>query len=724
VGIPEKKEQTLKTKLFVLITLLAMLIACRFTTPQPILEQTEPADNALPGLSTRQAATPAPGKETIPNEGLLATALPPGYYSSSAGFSLVVPDGWKITEELAGGTIYVENETTGAMVSLEGGYSGDNCDFDYIRPLVRSSYEEYLSDIQEEDFPDGSLSDGTPLQQTQFRGQNENGIEFIIRLSYAEHGPLCYLFTTVVQQEALADTAGLDELFASLQLGSQQVLGVPRSQAVVMLSTDPTESILDPALSVGGAYGPPGLSFSGLVRLSPQLQIEPDLAQDWTVNEDGTTYTFTLKENLKFADGSPLTAEDVRYSLERAADPKTGSSVARTYLGDIQGVKEKLDGKAQEISGLKVLDERTLEIKLDGPKPYFLAKLTYPTGFVVDRRDVENDPQNWFYSPNASGPFVFQSYKEGDGSVYASNPNYHTPPKLPYVVYLYNRMGDMLSFYQAGEIDLAYPSVDQVLEIQDPAHPFHSELHNIISMCTTYLAFSNTSPPMDDANFRKALALSIDRSRLAKLFSKGLSLPAEAFFPPAMPGFNPSLPPISFDVTQAKAALAASSYAQNPREILLVDSGYAGESNPYVDALIEMWETNLGIDVRLVLVDPLEHSTALREQQGDIVPYGWCADYPDPENFLDILFHSKSEFNITGYSNPQVDELLVQARTELDPARRIELYQQAEALLLQDGAGLPMEYEGNYTLVSPRLLGWVDSPMNVPIFHLLELKQP
>jgi len=283
-------------------------------------------------------------------------------------------------------------------------------------------------------------------------------------------------------------------------------------------------------------------------------------------------------------------------------------------------------------------------------------------------------------------------------------------------------MGDPLSFYQAGEIDIAYPSVDQVLEIQNPDHPLNPDLHSIITMCTTYIGLSNSKAPMDDPNFRKALALSIDRDRLEEIFSKGLSLKAESFFPPAMPGFNPDLPPIPFDVTQAKEALEASSYAQNKREIILVDSGYAGDANPFVDALIEMWKTNLGIDVKLVLVDPLNYTEAVREQQGDIIPYGWCADYPDPENFLDILFHTESEFNVSGYSNSQVDGLLEQARTELDPAARIALYQQAEKILLEDFAGLPMEHEGSYSLISPRIAGWVDSPMNVPIFHLLDLK--
>ncbi len=719
-------------KQFIVILLTCLLLAaCRSATPSPTAQEAvQPSATALPSSTatsqpvqtTEDTATPLPTEPPTNTPPPQPSPTPQGFYASSAGFSFLLPQGWEITEELEGGSVYVVNGLTGATVVLEGGYSGEGCGFEAASQNVKTGFEQYLSDIQQEDVEDSTLADGTPLQQTQFVGINQNGVEFIIQLGYAEHGPLCYLFTTIVQKEALEETEGLDDLFSSIQLGSQQVLGVPRSQAVVMLSGDPIDKILDPALSVGGAYGPVGLSFSGLVRLSPQLQIEPDLAQDWIVSDDGTTYTFTLKENLKFADGTPLTAEDVRYSLERATDSKTGSTVARTYLGDIQGVKDKLDGKEQEISGLKVIDDRTLEIKLDGPKPYFLAKLTYPTSFVVDRGDVEKDPEKWFYSPNASGPFIYQSYKEGDGSVYASNPNYHTPPKLPYVVYLYNRMGDPLSFYQAGEIDIAYPSVDQVLEIQNPDHPLNPDLHSIITMCTTYIGLSNSKAPMDDPNFRKALALSIDRDRLEEIFSKGLSLKAESFFPPAMPGFNPDLPPIPFDVTQAKEALEASSYAQNKREIILVDSGYAGDANPFVDALIEMWKTNLGIDVKLVLVDPLNYTEAVREQQGDIIPYGWCADYPDPENFLDILFHTESEFNVSGYSNSQVDGLLEQARTELDPAARIALYQQAEKILLEDFAGLPMEHEGSYSLISPRIAGWVDSPMNVPIFHLLDLK--
>ncbi|MDP3062921.1 MAG: ABC transporter substrate-binding protein, partial [Chloroflexota bacterium] len=170
--------------------------------------------------------------------------------------------------------------------------------------------------------------------------------------------------------------------------------------------------------------------FSGLVTFDTDLKLVPDIAETWDIGPDGTVYTFRLRQDARFHDGKPVTAEDFRWSIERAADPATQSTVAEQYLGDIVGVKDKLRGKAKEISGLKVNDERTLQLTIDAPKSYFLDKLTYPTAFVLDRANVEGK-KDWTRQPNGAGPFKLASYTPGERVTLERNPNFHLgPPKL------------------------------------------------------------------------------------------------------------------------------------------------------------------------------------------------------------------------------------------------------------------------------------------------------
>jgi ABC-type transport system substrate-binding protein len=164
--------------------------------------------------------------------------------------------------------------------------------------------------------------------------------------------------------------------------------------------------------------------FSGLVGIDENLNLAPDLAEKWDVSPDGKTYTFTLRKDGKFHDGKQVTAQDVKYSLERALDPKTQSPVADTYLGDIVGARDRLANRAQEVSGVKVVDEYTVEITIDAPKPYFLWQLTYTTASIVDRANVESGGKTWADKPNGTGPFKLAS-KSTTEIVLARNDSYY-----------------------------------------------------------------------------------------------------------------------------------------------------------------------------------------------------------------------------------------------------------------------------------------------------------
>jgi oligopeptide transport system substrate-binding protein len=535
--------------------------------------------------------------------------------------------------------------------------------------------------------------------------------EIAIRVLYHKLGSQDYLITIMAAPDSMADReTTINKLIGSIEFYTPSLFATDPKETVNLLGYEPDEKELDPARTHSGASSFVGILYSGLVRLSPAMQIEADLAESWTISPDGKVYTFILRENLQFADGSPLTAEDVQKSWERAANPETESDVAATYLGDIAGFQQVVDGDADSISGLELIDERTIQVTLKEPVSYFLAKLTYPTSFVVDVS--QTDDSLWVWEPNASGPYVFSEYIEQTGMLFERNEKYHNPPEVRYLAYNLNPGGSNISLYEADRLDVAYLDSEGTLRIRDENDPLHGEWQSTASMCTSVVQMNNNIEPFDDLKVRQAFLQAIDLELYHENLFQSTNMIARTILPPAMPGYSSELAPLPFDPAAAKALLAESSYAGNLPEITVSASGYSDSQRPDVDALVEMWKTNLGVKVNVVFLDPLDFTSAAKEDHGHLVVYGWCADYPDPGNFLDILYHSESNFNVAGYSNPDVDSLLEKARSELDPATRIGLYQEAERMLIEDGAVIPLLHSVSDVLVKPRLLNFILSPIS------------
>ena len=165
--------------------------------------------------------------------------------------------------------------------------------------------------------------------------------------------------------------------------------------------------------------------FNGLVTISPDLSIELDLAESLEISEDGLQYTFTLRDDILFHNGRRVTAADVLWSIERAASPDLASPTALAYLGDIIGVREHFYGLAETIEGVQIIDDRTIRFTIDEPKPYFLAKLTYPTAFVVDQQQIESNPRGWTRRPVGTGSYRLQEWRIGERIVLRANSRFH-----------------------------------------------------------------------------------------------------------------------------------------------------------------------------------------------------------------------------------------------------------------------------------------------------------
>ena len=460
--------------------------------------------------------------------------------------------------------------------------------------------------------------------------------------------------------------------------------------------------------------------FGGLVKLNDKLQVVPDIAKSWEVSSDGKTYGFQLREGVKFHDGKPVKAGDFKYSFERVANPKTQSRVT-DYLKDIAGVHEMLDGKANAISGVTVKDDQTLQITTDQPKAYFLAKLTYPTAYVVDKDNVESG-RGWFEKPNGTGPFKLSTWRKGERIVLERNDLFYDgPAKLGRVNFLLTGAG--MTMYENNEVDISGVGLIDMDRVLDKNNPLNKELITGNSLDVFYIGFNVKLPPFDDAKVRQAFNHAVDKKKINEVVLRNLYIPAKGILPPGMPGYNQNLKGLDYDPAKAKQLLAESKYrnAAGLGRITLSTAGTAAALPPTTDAVIQMWKDNLGVEVEIQQAEWATFLQDLHRKRYQVFDIGWIADYPDPENFVDLLFHSKSEQNNPQYSNSQVDSLLEKARGEREPSARLKIYEQVEQTLVDEAPWLPLWHSKSYVLVKGYVKNYKVPPMIIPYLKDVEI---
>ena len=473
---------------------------------------------------------------------------------------------------------------------------------------------------------------------------------------------------------------------------------------------------LDPAISADMSSHTYVMQiFSGLVRLDHELNVVPDIAESWEKNPDGKTYTFHLRQGVKFHNGRGVKAADFKYSWERACDPDTGSLTAATYLGDIVGAKGMLAGEVGELSGVVIIGEYTLQVTIDAPKAYFLDKLAYPTGFVVDKANAESGV-NWWREPNGTGPFKLREWEPGQQLILERSQVYYgEPAKLQSVVFSL-LAADPMALYETGQIDVVPVYLAYIDEVSDQTNPFHLELAVTPELSLYYIGFNTVRPPFDDVNVRRAFCHAVNKERIVKVILRDMVSEAGGILPPGMPGYDEALEGLDYDVEEAEELIAASKYGDvsNLPPITLTVEGYGNSIPSYLGAIIQEWQQNLGVEISVRQLETGNFLYNLKQEKDEMFTMGWIADYPDPHNFPDILFHTGSEVNIGEYSNTTLDSLLDQAATEQDRADRLSMYQQAEQLVVDDAPCLPLFHGTNYILVKPYVKGYELSPLGIP----------
>ena len=556
-----------------------------------------------------------------------------------------------------------------------------------------------------------TLADGSTAMRADIAYRDNRG-DAVRRVQVAHRGGLTFvLVLSTPATELESQRNAFEKMLASFTSFPPAPYGIARDRAFTMPLGEP--ATLDPAIvrDTTTRLYVSGL-FSGLVRFAPDLSVGPDLAERWEVDAAGVVYTFTLRDGITFHDGQPITAEDFKYSIERVTEPELHSATAPLYLGDIVGVREKLAGEATEVSGFEVLDERTIRITIDSPKEYFLAKLSYPTGAVVDRRQVEALGAEWWKSEeiNGSGPYKLLRWDPDDVIILQRFDDYHTPVELEYLI------SPMVVLPGAGGLDMyltnawdgLYVSLRSLDVVRaDPV--LSSELREYNQLTSYFIVLDGTQPPFDDPKVRRAFAMALDREKLIEDVYEGTVQLANGLLPPGIPGYSESLLGIPFDPDMARQLLAESKYADDFPEVFYTTLDLDGEPPGSVQFMIDAWKAELGIEVQAALHDREDYYYQLEEIGQHLYTYGWVADYPDPENFLDLLLHS--EAHDSRFVNPKFDSLVEAARVELDREARLELFREAEQLLMDDAGIIPIFHVKDFVLVRPHVNSFSISPV-------------
>lgn len=491
----------------------------------------------------------------------------------------------------------------------------------------------------------------------------------------------------------------------------------PRGEQLLRL-TGPVDPIatLDPALArdVTASFFS-RLLFRGLTRLDDSLAPVPELAERIEISADGRVYRFVLREAAAFHDGRPIVAADVVASLTRSLSPATangdlGRLAGPTYLSDIAGAAEVTAGRSETLRGARVIDDRTLELRLARPRATFLMKLASPAAAIVDPVQVAAGP-DWWRTPNGSGPFKVGAFVPEERLDLVAFDDYAAGP--PTLRRIEMRLGPTASnpfnLYQAGEIDVTAVPLSSIDLALDPKEGAVGELSVVPMLATSYIAFRTDVPPLDDPAVRRALALAFPRAQLAEAGFAGHVLPADGLLPPGLLGreWPTSLP--AYDPEAAKAVLAESRYGgEEIPPIQIYGLGAFG-----AEALRDTAGETLGIEIDVVEIEWADFYLRLARRELPAHELLWVADYPDPESFLWSLFASESPDNFTGYANPTFDALLADAAATLDPEARADLYDRAHRLLIDDGVVLPLLHDIRYTLSRPEVKGLVVTPLGI-----------
>ncbi|MDO4720038.1 MAG: peptide ABC transporter substrate-binding protein [Peptostreptococcaceae bacterium] len=511
---------------------------------------------------------------------------------------------------------------------------------------------------------------------------------------------------------------------SSGETGSSEQTDTPEAGAqelIFVLHNEPDG--IDPNVT-SNSFASPFLTncFEGLVTYNENSELVPGLAESWDISEDGKTYTFRLRKDLKWSDGSPLTSKDFLYSIHRVLKPETAAQYLSMVTDYIENAQDVYDGKktAEEL-GVQTPDDHTLVMKLKDPAPFFIDILSMNVFVPVQQAAVEAHPEKWTLSPETyitNGPFKITQMNMGESVVLEKNPNYYNADTVSLEKITFRYIKDQataLNAFQSGEIDgfREIPSAD-LAKLKAES----DDLYTIAQYATTYYLINTAKPPYDDTRVRKAINLAIDRRALIDNVLQGSGEPAYAL---VSPGY--SAEGTKYEEGRGDYGITASA---NPEEAkkLMAEAGYPdGKGFPtiqlsyythpqvkqVVEAMAQMLKTNLGVEVEISTEEWKVYYDNVQAGKYEIAAMGWGADYLHPMTFLP-LFVGDDPLNNSAYANPAYDEAVAAAKIETDAKKAIELMRKAEDIMMQDYPFLPLYHRSTSLMMKPYVKGWYMTP--------------
>lgn len=451
--------------------------------------------------------------------------------------------------------------------------------------------------------------------------------------------------------------------------------------------------ILDPAL-VTDIYSVTVIQqiFDGLVQFDKNLNIVPGIAKSWKISSDGLTYTFFLKEGVKFHHGREVTASDFVYSFTRILDSETKSS-SSDFFSRIFEAKEFIDKKSKRVKGLIASDKYTLQMVLSEPYVPFISILAMKGAKVVPKEEIEKLGSNFGKFPIGTGPFKFVSMKEREEIVLEANPDYFEGrpylDKIIFKIFHGAPREKIFKEFEEGSLEESFIPPEE-LENVAKGKRFTFLQKPILSL--RFYGFNLISKPMDNKNLRRAINFAIDKKLIISEIHKNQFHLAKGILPPGMPGYDPIKNPYPLDEAQAEKMLSEAGYRKG-KDIPTMEIWSASKSRAAqrelneIQSQLKKFEISTRVNFE---TNWPKFEGMLRAHRAPIFVYAWYADFPDPDNFLGILFHSQSKYNFTAYHNPEVDRLLDQAKPEKDYLKRMEMYRKVEGIILEDAPIVPM----------------------------------
>ncbi|MEQ1821699.1 MAG: ABC transporter substrate-binding protein [Fimbriimonadaceae bacterium] len=456
--------------------------------------------------------------------------------------------------------------------------------------------------------------------------------------------------------------------------------------------------------------------FEGLVGWNENNEPTGILAEKWDFEQGGKVIVFHIKKGVKFHNGRELKAEDFKWSWERVCAPDLKSTNGLGYMTDIMGVQELLDGKAKEISGVKVVDDYMLRVELTAPRPYFLGKLTY-LAFAAVAKEAQDGLKEMSSVKQmiGTGPFKAESYVPEQLLTMVANKDYHGGAPLldkierPVVLDPQTR----LNKFKKGEVELCLLQRADVESVNNDSE-LKPQLVFLDRPSIFYVAMncSGSYPPFKDRRVRRAFAMAIDRKKIVETYMKGVNKQAHGIIPPGVFGNRPGgANEIPFDPEGAKKLLAEAGYPggkgmpeleiryrESYRDISLVAEAVSNDINK-----------TLGVKVNNQAKEWKAYLDLYNKGENRFYHMRWAADYLDPQNFISHMLATYGPENHTGYSNPVFDKICRDADSIMDQDKRANLYQQAEDIVLQDAIWVPIYFQRDAELQSSRVKGMRES---------------